>query len=134
MDIRKFVIDNKLEFTHNTIEEKEIEPLQNTIGVTIGPELKDYILNYGYLAYKHIELYGINSKQLLKSDLITQTLYLHKYFPKVSNFIALENYGDGKYIVVSSQDDVFEYDSEKNLLKDTESKLSEYIINRFTNI
>jgi len=56
-------------------------------------ELTQYILEYGYLGYKHIELYGIDSKQKSESDMVKQTKYLNKYFPKTVGFIVLENAG-----------------------------------------
>lgn len=60
--VEQLVLDNKIEYTKNTINLSDIEEYEKAIGVKFGNELIDYITNYGYLAYKHIEFYGINSK------------------------------------------------------------------------
>ena len=70
----------------------------------------------------------------MDSDMITQTQYLHKYFEKTRPYIALENCGDGKFAMVSSEDEVFLYISDNDVLEDTKQKLSNYILNRFQEI
>ena len=93
------------------------------------------LLKYSnYLGFKHIEMYGINSVQLMDSDMITQTQYLHRYFEKTRPYIALENCGDGKFAMVSSEDEVFLYTSDSDVLEDTKQKLLNYILNRFQEI
>lgn len=134
MDIKKFVSENNLEKCKNLINAKELDTIEKEIGIKFGAELKKYILEYGYLAYKHIELYGINSKQGNKSDMIKQTLYLHKYFPKTANYIAIENQGEGDYYIVDSNDNVYRYISEQDKIIDTQFKLFKYIESRFLEI
>ncbi len=63
--------------------------------------------------------------------MVKQTKYLNKYFPKTVGFIALENAGDGEYILVSSKDDVSEYFSEEDRITKTRWKLFDYIVKRF---
>ena len=134
MKLDDFINNEEVDFTKNCVTADDIKSIESVIGISIGPELIDYLLRYGYLGFKHIEMYGINSVQLMDSDMITQTQYLHKYFEKTQPYIALENYGDGKFAMVSSEDEVYLYISDSDVLEDTKQKLSNYILNRFQEI
>lgn len=131
MNLKEFIGSRDVDFTKNLVSIDEIENFEDRIGVSFGGELIKYIVTYGYLAYKYIEMYGVNSKQMFDSDMVKQTEYLHQYFPKTRMFIALENCGDGKYALVSPEDEVFEYVAEENRMKDTGLKLFDYIYARF---
>ncbi len=134
MNLEEFIANRDVEFTRNTISIEDVKNVEAKLGNTFGEELKDYALKYGYLAYKHIELYGLNSKQMLESDMVKQTQYLHEYFMKTLDYIALENCGDGCYAVISSDDHVYKYYSELDEMRDTELKLFDYILGRFLEI
>ncbi len=134
MDIKEFVEKNNLEKCKNLIKVEQLNNIEKEIKIKFGNELKKYILEYGYLAYEYIELYGINSKQGIESDMVKQTLYLHKYFPKTINYIAVENLGDGNYHIVDNKDNIYKYISEEDKIVDMQLKLFKYIMNRFNEI
>ena len=134
MNLNEFIENKEVEYTRNLIVFDDIKDIEKELGVSVGEELAQYILKYGYLGYKHVELYGINSKQKFESDMVTQTKYLHKYFSKTEGFIALENAGDGYYILVGPNDDVYEYSSEDDSIQKTDKKLYAYILKRFQDI
>jgi hypothetical protein len=134
MKLTEFIEKREVDFSNSLVKADDISRLEKLVEVTFGKELKLYILRYGYLGYKHVELYGINSKQMADSDMIKQTLYLHKYFPETKGCTALENTGDGDYMIVACNDDVFEYSTEEGCLQKTGLKLFEYIIDRFQKI
>lgn len=134
MDIQTFVIQNEVEYSDSLIETNDVPKIENAIGVSMGDELKMYILTYGYLAYKFSELYGVTARQLLDSDLVKQTLYLHSYYPETLGLIAIEKQGEGDYYLVDSEDNVFELDTELKSLIPTSKKVFEYIIQRFESI
>lgn len=134
MNLNEFVEKNEVYFGKNLVVSDDLTGLEKHVSVLFGTELTQYILRYGYLAYKHVELYGINSKQMEDSDMIKQTVYLHKYFPKTRDYVALENTGDGNYIVVASNDDVFEFSLEEDKVQKVGMKLFDYILNRFQSI
>lgn len=134
MDIKEFVEKNNLEKCKNLIKVEQLNNIEKEIKIKFGNELKKYILEYGYLAYEYIELYGINSKQGIESDMLKQTLYLHKYFPKTINYIAVENLGDGNYYIVDNKDNIYKYISEEDKIVDMQLKLFKYIMNRFNEI
>lgn len=134
MNISEFIKDNEVEFTNNLVSIDFVDEVEKEIKVKFGGELIKYIIKYGFLAYKHIELYGINSNQKIESDMVKQTVYLHEYFPKTAAYIALENIGDGNYAIVSSEDEVLEYSTEYDSLSDTGLKVFAYILKRFQEI
>ncbi len=134
MDLWNFVEENDVERTKSLISREQIREIEAVIGVPFGVELTRYVISYGYLACGAVEFYGINSKQMLDSDMVRQSLYLHKYFPHTAKYVALENQGDGDYFIVGSDDSVFEYISENDNLKDVKMKLSEYILKRLEGV
>ena len=134
MKMQEFIKNNDVIYTKNIVDSKTIKTIEKELGVSFGDELTHYILEYGFLAYKHVEFYGINSKQMLESDMIKQTKYLNKYFPKTIGFIAFENKGDGDYILVSSEDDVYEFLSEDDQVQKTDLQLFDYILKRFNDV
>lgn len=134
MGIKEFIDSRNVEFTQNTIDKNQISQIAEIMGVQVGNELNKYILEYGYLSYEYVELYGVNSRQFDKSDMITQTIYLHKNFIKTKNYIALENIGDGLYVIVDEHDYVYKFDSEIDEIQKLEMKVFEYIVNRFLEI
>ncbi len=134
MNLEKFIADNSVEQSNNLVDVFFLKEIENKINITIGNELKEYLLKYGYLAYGHVELYGINSKQRYDSDMIKQTLYLHKYFIETNSLIAIENQGEGIYYLVDKEDNIYEYDSFQKKLSKTAYHLFDYILNRFIEV
>ncbi len=134
MGLKEFIEDKEVDFTRNLVGVEEVKKIEQELGVAFGGEMTKYILKYGYLAYKHIELYGVNSNQLMDSDLIKQTKYLHTYFPKLISYIAIWNSGDGNYLMVSSEDEVYEYSTETDDIIDTDMKLFDYILKIFKEV
>lgn len=131
MDLFEFIENNDVDFTKNVIDEKFFDVVETEIGFKFGPELKKYVLTYGYLGFEDVEFYGINQNQGIDSDMVTQTKYLHKYFKKTENYVAFENIGEGDYVIVDSDDHVFEYDTEVGKVKELNIKLFDYIVKRF---
>jgi hypothetical protein len=131
MEIKDFIIKKNVEFTKNTVSIDDVKSIESELGFSFGGELIKYILKYGYLAYRYIEFYGINSVQKKESDMVKQTKYLNQYFNRTIGCVALENIGDGTYALVSPEDKVYEYSSDDNSIRDTEMKLFDYILSRF---
>lgn len=131
MNLQEFIDKRDVECSKKLIKTDDIPQLEDKTGICFGKELRQYILQYGYMAYKHIELYGVNSIQMMDSDMIRQTVHLHKYFPKTKGYAALESLGDGDYAVVDPNDDIYEYCSDEDSLQKTGMKLFGYIADRF---
>ena len=134
MTLQTFIDEYDVEYSTNLIKKEDLIKVSDKMGVQIGKELADYILQYGYLAFEYSELYGINSRQFLESDMVKQTIYLHSYYPETREYIAIENQGEGDYYLVDKNDYIYEFDVEMSTLTPTLIKLYEYILNRFESI
>ena len=130
-DLEKFVKNNIVDYSDKTIDRSKIEYYEGKIDLKMGEQLIEYITKYGYLGYKHIEFYGVNSKQELNSDLIKQTIYLHEYYDITKQYIAIEHVSDNIYATVDSNDNVYICELETRNIKETNLKLFEYILKRF---
>ncbi len=134
MKLKDFISAHHVSYYADTIDSALLKEAERAVGVQFGIELIEYLFKYGYLAYEYMALYGMNTRQGLDSELVKQTLYMHKYYPETSKMIAIENQGDGDYFVVNSEDDVFEYDTDIKELRPIGKKLSEYLIIRLENV
>jgi hypothetical protein len=131
MTLEEFVKNNEVQSTTRTVGESVMVQAEKLVGVSFGAQLKEYIFKYGYLAFRFCELYGINSNENLESDLVSQTKYLHKYYPETQGYIAIENQGEGDYFLLDQDDNVFEYDTDIGELTAMDQKLFDYILQRF---
>nr|MBP3282901.1 SMI1/KNR4 family protein [Treponema sp.] len=135
MTLKDFVEQYEdVEKLEELVTEEFLEKVEETLNLKFGNKLKNYILDFGYLAFEYVEFYGINPAQGFDSDLITQTQYLHKSFPQTYNLIAFENQGDGDYFLVDENDKMFEFDSVLKELKCINQNLEEYILDRFNTV
>lgn len=126
-----FIKNNECDYTKNIINLEVLNMAENRIGIKFGNQLSEYLLKYGYLGFKSIELYGMNSNQGLNSDLFEQTMYLHNSFEITKPYIAIDKIQDSIYTLIDSSDNIYVCDLEKNIIKETNIKLFDYILNRF---
>lgn len=131
MKLIDIIVGYDYDCSPNVIEREDIEKYEKIIKQPFGPMIKNYILNYGYLGLDSIEFYGITTSQKENSDLITQTLYLHKTYDTTKNYIAFENLGDGVYTLLDSNDMTYKFISETNKLIPFNMNLYDYIADRF---
>lgn len=132
-NLENFVNVNHCEHAENLISEDLLELAEDQIGLKFGSQLKEYLLKYGYLEYQWVELYGMNYDQELDTDLLEQTLYLHKYYAQTKSLIALESLGNNRYAFVDSNDFVYVCDFNTNSIENQNMKLFDYILKRFQN-
>lgn len=108
--LQDFIEENKEEvyFSNNRENNAElIKRAEREIGIPFGKQLKEYLIEYGYLGYKSARFYGINSEENINSDLIENTKYLHKLYEVTRNFIVIEKISEWLYIMVDSEDYVY---------------------------
>ena len=117
----------ELESCTNLIGEDSLAEVEKAFGVPIGRELRRYILEYGYIAYEYVELYGVNANQGLDSDMVKQTAYLHEYYPATAGYIALGGDGETGYALVDSEDHVYDFDPDSSKPEPTGLQLFDYI-------
>ncbi len=130
MNLKEFIMSHDVDYSYNRANETFLSKMESLVGVRIGEQLKNYIINYGYLGYKHIELFGVNNSQGIDSDMIKQTLLLHKQFDVTKSLIAIEDQGDGDYYLVDETDMVYRFLPE-NKLSEIGLSFDEYILSRF---
>ena len=120
-----------VDFSINKISPSELELILQQNGLKVGSQLRAYILDYGYLGRQSVEFYGVNSIQKDKSDLFVQTEYLHKYFDKTKNLVAFESKGEGEYVLIDENDEMWLFESEGDDLKKLGQTLIDYIEQEF---
>lgn len=129
--LQKITGNFNIDYTKNLISIEELENFEKIINCKFGEQLKEYLLKYGYMGYKSVEFYGINSKQLEKSDMIKQSLYLHEYFPKTKGLIAFETKNGHDFALVDSKDKMHYYNNITDEMIDVNTKLYDFIFNQF---
>ena len=130
-ELKEFVNLNSCEFSKFKPEECLIKEAEQSLNVVFGPQLREYLLTYGYLAYKFIELNGLNSNQKLMSDICIATKTKSKLFKELDGLVLIENQGDGDYYLVNGQDYIIRFCPESNIYENLNIKLFDYIIQRF---
>lgn len=126
-----FINANDVDYSYNRVSEDFIPEIERKLGVKIGFQLREYILKYGYLGYKHIELFGINNHQGLKSDMINKTVLLNGCFEKTKGMVAIEDQGDGDYYLIDEKDHIYRFVEANNEIVPQDVDLFEYILKRF---
>ena len=133
-DIEKlsvFIKNNECDYTRKIINSDVLKMAEEQIGIKFGNQLSEYLLKYGYLGYKSIELYGMNSNQGLNSSLFEQTMYLHNSFEITKPYIAIDKIKEKIYTLIDSNDNMYICDLEKNVIKNVNIKLFDYIFKNF---
>ena len=130
-ELDNFIKNNDCDYSRNIISSEVLKMAEDTIGIKFGNQLSEYLLKYGYLGYKSVELYGMNSNQGLNSDLFEQTMYLHNSFEITKPYIAIDKIQDNIYTLIDSDDNIYICDLEKNVIKNVNIKLFDYIYKRF---
>lgn len=91
-----------------------VQAAQKKLGCVFGAMLKNYLTEFGYLSFGYFEMYGINERQKLNSDMVKSTEMLHEAFSVTRGKVAIENLGDGYYILCDNQDMVYEFIPDEN--------------------
>lgn len=130
MELKDYLPLQKLEFSRRRIREGSIPFYENHLNMKFGPQLRDYLLNFGYLAYRNVELLGINKDQNVESDMVVTTKNLRKLCPDLSQLVVIENQGDGDYYLVNEEDRVWRFLLNYAELSDTGMDLNDYVISR----
>lgn len=135
MDMKRFdqIVEKyeDVDFSTKRVSDSELETILKQYDLKMGPQLRTYVLNYGYLGCRNVEFYGVNAIQKEKSDMFVQTEYLHKYFDLTKNFIAFESKGEGDYVLIDEKDEMWLFDSEEKKLTKLNKILYEYIEETF---
>lgn len=134
MNLKDFLSKYDIDFAVNRVGADEVEKYEALLETKFGWQLREYIINFGYIGYRHIELYGINAAQGENSDMIKITNALRKRDSQLKNLIAIENQGDGEYYFVDGSDQVYRYYQGSKELSNISVDMESYIVHRLMEI
>lgn len=134
MKLRDFLLNYNVDFSLNRINADEVKNYELLLNTKFGDQLKAYIIDYGYLGYKYVELYGVNAVQGESSDMVKMTFNLRNKDSRLNNLIVIENQGDGEYYFVDSKDQVYRYFQGSKDLSKLSEDMESYIIHRFMDV
>ena len=126
-----FIRTHDVDYTKTPANDTIVKNAESKLGVKIGPQLYKYLTQYGYLGYEHVEFHGITKQQGLNSDMVKDTLKVHKLSSDTRNMVVIENQGEGDYFLVDSEDKVYEFDINMGKVVPTKYSLFRYIEYRF---
>lgn len=130
MKLKDILSKYDIDYSVNRIDAEEIKKYEELLGTEFGVQLREYIINYGYIGYRHIEMYGINAVQGKSSDMIKTTIALRQRDSQLNGLIAIENQGDGEYYFVDSKDQVYRYFQGSKELSKNSVDMESYIVHR----
>lgn len=128
-----FIQSHDVDYSKTPANDSIVKNAESKLGVKFGPQLYKYLTQYGYLGYEHVEFHGITKQQGLNSDMIKDTLKVHKLSQDTRNMVVIENQGEGDYFLVDSNDKVYEFDINMGKVVPTKYSLFRYIEDRFNN-
>ena len=131
-ELNNFIMTHEMDIVKNELSVSELKDILNIVGFIPGEQFLELIETYSYLAYEDVEFFGINSELKEKTNLNKSTWLLHRNYEATKEFYIIENKGNGYYILVDGNDDIFNFfagDSEKP--EPINMKLFEYILKRF---
>lgn len=126
-----FIQSHDVDFSKTPANDTIVKNAESKLGVKFGPQLYKYLTQYGYLGYEHVEFHGITKQQGLNSDMVKDTLKVHKLSSDTKNMVVIENQGEGDYFLVDSKDKVYEFDINMGKVVPTKYSLFRYIEYRF---
>lgn len=126
-----FIQSHDVDYSKTPANDSIVKNAESKLGVKFGPQLYKYLTQYGYLGYEFVEFHGITKQQGLNSDMVKDTLKVHKMSQDTRNMIVIENQGEGDYFLVDSNDKVYEFDINMGKVVPTKYSLFRYIEYRF---
>ncbi len=96
-----------------------------------GTQLAHYLTRFGFLAFGHVELLGVNCNQGILSDLILKNLRLREECSILKDYLCIEDMGDRDFVLIDPADQIFRFnpESQKIPLKQ-KMDLEEYLLKR----
>lgn len=134
MKLKDIIGERAIDMSPSPISVEEIEEFEALLEVKTGPQLREYLTDYGYIGYQNIEMFGINSKIGARSSMIRVTRIVHETFPKTIGMIALEDICDGEFYLIDSNDRMYRYIDYKDELTDIDLSLFSYIEKRLNDV
>lgn len=111
---------------------KVIQQAEESLGISFGVELWDYLLTLGAVAYKGVELTGVGVRDDSHLNIVHKTKLVRDQWGSPEEYVVIEDLGDGLFELCNMNDRVF-FIAEGGEIKDDQMSLNEYIIRRLHN-
>jgi hypothetical protein len=112
-------MENFTSHINNLISDKIVAPIlpseqtlamsEKRLNFKFGPELREYLQDFGFILFSGVELMGINERQKERSDLIKTTEFLREDYSCMNSYVVIENVGDSLYVVCDTNDRMYEF-------------------------
>ena len=100
-NLQVFLKQYQIDFSNCRIKVEDIPIFEEHLGTKFCQQLKNYLLEYGYIGYKSFEMLGINRKQYFESDMVKETLAFYELCPEYKGkaVVVFKNDKDDFYIL-----------------------------------
>ena len=136
MKLREMLQGLELFARTETVTEAQIPEVEEWLGMKLGPQLREYILEYSCLGSSEMDDYFLSIVATMgkKSDMVICTETLREDYCGMENYVMLERDAI-EYVdtVVDGEDNVFWIDVRENGLVPANMKLFDYIVTRIKN-
>ncbi len=78
------------------------------LGVTFGPQLREYFLKYGGLCYESEEFFSLSTKESINSSVISETETAKGEGARLDGFVVIYHIENWGYALVDSEDNIYE--------------------------
>lgn len=112
-----------------------LKQVSEKLSFKMGCYLNEYLSKCGYIEFSFVEIFGVTENKGLSSDMVIKTILLYKNYPQTMSYVALEDKGDGDYILCDERDNIFEFiPTFKSDLIPLNCDLFSYLVGRYNEI
>lgn len=86
-----------------------VKAAESAMGVELGPQLRKYVMRYGLILYDGYEVYSMNSRAGISSNMIVETIKMHKTDQNTRDLIVIDYDEEVGGIFVDSNDNVYNF-------------------------
>ncbi|HRZ82494.1 MAG TPA: SMI1/KNR4 family protein [Candidatus Hydrogenedentes bacterium] len=90
------------------VQENDVAHAEKTLGTLLAPELKRYLSQYGCLAYRYLEFYGLGVPKSSHINMTSRTIDLRKEGLPLQ-YVAIADLDDGHYAICDTSGMVYEW-------------------------
>lgn len=108
-----------------------LEKFEQYIGYPFKEEMQFYLMKLGGLSYKNTQLYNANLDKGMSSEIVQETMKLHKRFPETKKYVVLSCSKKDRYILIDKNDMVYTFTTQNKENTPLNQSISEYIMSQF---
>jgi len=130
MNLKEILSGLDVEMASSAVMVDQVEKIEKWLGVKLGPQLREFILEFRYVAVPDtpILFVGIITEMGENNIMVNETRRMREMYDGLENYVFIENeaieYVDA---IVDGDDNVFWIDYSEESIIDAELKLFDYI-------